>query len=80
MGVIGGVAGGVIHGVMEAARDATAGSVEGTVTDDRTYRRGVRMQDEIFSHKGGSGGLPDSSKTKIYCSDEEVYIVGFTPH
>ena len=79
MGVIGGVAGGAI-GVMEAAAGAVAESIVGIAADDRTYRRGVWIQDEIFSQKRGGGDLSDSPRAEIYCGGEEVYTVDFTPH
>ena len=80
MGVIGGVAGGMIGGVVEAAAGVATGSAMGIAADDRTYKRGIQMQDEIFSLKGGGGSLPDSSRVEIYCGGEKVCIVRFTPH
>ena len=64
MGVVGGVANGTTDGVMEVATDVATGSVVGTVADNRTYRRGIRMQDEIFSHKRGGGSLPDAPRLR----------------
>ena len=50
MGVVGGVASGVIQGVAEAAAGVITGSMMDIAADDRIYRRGVRMHEEIFSH------------------------------
>ena len=76
--VVGGVVGGATGGVTEAVAGVATRLAVGTTTNDRTYGRGVQMQDKIFNHKKGGRSLLDSFKAEIYYDGEEVYIVSFT--